>query len=169
MDRDNVLLKCAGVEEAILTTMGIYYLRILPYPAQVTGPILLVQDLVLEDRIHSVDNYVLNKANKEYEAYTSKKNDEPHFPARITMVLPVPCEEEWTAEWHMAVKFLAHVVFLGAYVKTRWWRFLFAPVSGCQLADCPETIIAEMLADDGLNGIHVGKVQVQVFSIRKVV
>lgn len=81
MERDNVLLKCAvskctGVEEAILSTMGFYYLRILPYPAQVTGPILLVQDLVLEDRIHSVDNYVLNKANKEYEAYTSKKNDE---------------------------------------------------------------------------------------------
>lgn len=81
MERDNVLLKCAvskctGVEEAILSTMGFYYLRILPYPAQVTGPILLIQDLVLEDRIHSVDNYVLNKANKEYEAYTSKKNDE---------------------------------------------------------------------------------------------
>lgn len=46
---------------------------------------------------------------------------------------------------------------------------ILAPVSGCQLADFPETIIAEMLADDGLNGIHVGKVQVQVFSIRKVV
>lgn len=81
MERDNVLLKCAvskctGVEEAILSTMGFYYLRILPYPAQVTGPSLLIQDLVLDDRIHSVDNYVLNKANKEYEAYTSKKNDE---------------------------------------------------------------------------------------------
>lgn len=80
MERDNVLLKCAvskctGVEEAILSTMGFYYLRILPYPAQFTGPTLLIQDLVLEDRIHSVDNYVLNKANKEYEAYTSKKND----------------------------------------------------------------------------------------------
>lgn len=81
MERDNVLLKCAvskctGVEEAILSTMGFYYLRILPYPAQVTGPVLLIQDMVLEDRIHSVDTYALNKANKEYEAYTSKKNDE---------------------------------------------------------------------------------------------
>lgn len=81
MERDNVLkcavlLKCTGVEEAILTTMWFYYLRILPYPAQVTGPVLLIQDMVLEDRIHSVDTYALNKANKEYEAYTSKKNDE---------------------------------------------------------------------------------------------
>lgn len=76
MERDNVLLKCAGVEEAMLSVMGFYYLGILPYPAKVTGPILLIQDLELLDRIHSVDTYVLNKANKEYEAYTSKKNDE---------------------------------------------------------------------------------------------
>lgn len=44
---------------------------------------------------------------------------------------------------------------------------VLTPVSGCQLADFPKTILPEMLADDGLNGIHVGKVQVQVFSIRK--
>lgn len=76
MERDNVLLKCAGVEQAILSMVWYYYLRLLPYPAQVTGPILLKKDLVLEDRIHSVDTFALNKAGKEYEVNTSKKNIE---------------------------------------------------------------------------------------------
>lgn len=44
---------------------------------------------------------------------------------------------------------------------------VLTPVSGCQLADFPKTILPEMLTDDGLNGIHVGEVQIQMFSIRK--
>lgn len=72
----NVLSKCTGAEEAILAMLGFYYLAILPYPAQVTGPLLLLQDLVLEDKIHSEDTHALNKARKEFEAYASKKNEE---------------------------------------------------------------------------------------------
>uniref|UniRef100_K1P1T5 Uncharacterized protein n=1 Tax=Magallana gigas TaxID=29159 RepID=K1P1T5_MAGGI len=72
MERDNVLSKCTGAEEAILAMLGYYYLGILPYPAQVTGPLLLLQDLVLEDKIHSGDTNVLNKAKKEFAAYASK-------------------------------------------------------------------------------------------------
>lgn len=44
---------------------------------------------------------------------------------------------------------------------------VLTPVSGCQLADFPKTILPEMLTDDGLNGIHVGEFQIQMFSIRK--
>lgn len=76
MERDNVLSKCTEAEEAILAMLGYYYLGILPYPAQVTGPLLFLQDLVLEDKIHSWDTNVLNKAKKEFEAYASKKNEE---------------------------------------------------------------------------------------------
>lgn len=76
MERDNVLSKCTGAEEAILAMLGHYYLGILPYAAQVTGPLLFLQDLVLEDKIHSADTNVLNKAKKEFEAYASKKNEE---------------------------------------------------------------------------------------------
>lgn len=76
MERDNVLSKCTGAEEAILAMLGYYYLGILPYPAQVTGPLLLLQDLVLEDKIHSGDTNVLNKAKKEFAAYASKTNEE---------------------------------------------------------------------------------------------
>lgn len=36
----------------------------------------LLQDLVLEDKIHSADTNALNKAKKEFEAFASKKNEE---------------------------------------------------------------------------------------------
>lgn len=69
MERDNALLKCTRAE-AILALMEFYHLGILPYPAQVTGPLLL-----LHDRIQSAVTNPLNKAKEEFETYTSKKKE----------------------------------------------------------------------------------------------
>lgn len=55
MKKNNVLFKCGGAEEAIFSMMGFYYLGILTYPSQVTAPLLLLQDFVLEDIIQSAD------------------------------------------------------------------------------------------------------------------
>lgn len=50
-------------------------LGILPYSAQVTVPILLLQEFVLQDRIQRADTNTLNKAEKKFETNTSKKKN----------------------------------------------------------------------------------------------
>lgn len=75
MERDNALLKCTRAE-AILALMEFYHLGILPYPAQVTGPLLLLQEFVLHDRIQSAVTNPLNKAKEEFKTYTSKKKND---------------------------------------------------------------------------------------------
>lgn len=42
---------------------------------------------------------------------------------------------------------------------------VLTPVSGCQLADFPKTILPEMLTNDRMDGINIGEVQVKMFSI----
>lgn len=54
------MLKCMRVE-AILRMMKFDQLGILPYPAQVTVPILLLQEFVLQDRIQRADTNTLQR------------------------------------------------------------------------------------------------------------
>lgn len=68
------MLKCTRVE-AILRMMKFDQLGILPYSAQVTVPILLLQEFVLQDRIQRADTNTLNKAEKKFETNTSKKKN----------------------------------------------------------------------------------------------
>lgn len=68
------MLKCTRAE-AILRMMKFDQLGILPYSAQVTVPILLLQEFVLQDRIQRADTNTLNKAEKKFETNTSKKKN----------------------------------------------------------------------------------------------
>lgn len=76
MEREDAIFKCKDAEEAILALLGLYYLGSLPYPPQITGPLLLLQHLVLEDKVHSGDLPTLQKARKEFTAY--KERSESH-------------------------------------------------------------------------------------------
>lgn len=67
------MLKCMRAE-AILRMMKFDQLGI--YPAQVTVPILLLQEFVLQDRIQRADTNTLNKAKKKFETNTSKKKND---------------------------------------------------------------------------------------------
>lgn len=67
------MLKCTRAE-AILRMMKFDQLGILPYPAQVTVPILLLQEFVLQDRIQRANT--LNKTKKKFETNTSKKKND---------------------------------------------------------------------------------------------
>lgn len=69
------MLKCMRAE-AILRMMKFDQLGILPYSAQVTVPILLLQEFVLQDRIQRADTNTLNKAEKKFETNTSKKKND---------------------------------------------------------------------------------------------
>lgn len=69
------MLKCMRAE-AILRMMKFDQLGILPYPAQVTVPILLLQEFVLQDRIQRADTNTLNKNKKKFETNTSKKKND---------------------------------------------------------------------------------------------
>lgn len=69
------MLKCTRAE-AILRMMKFDQLGILPYSAQVTVPILLLQEFVLQDRIQRADTNTLNKAEKKFETNTSKKKND---------------------------------------------------------------------------------------------
>lgn len=69
------MLKCTRAE-AILRMMKFDQLGILPYSAQVTVPILLLQEFVLQDRIQRADTNTLNKAKKKFETNTSKKKND---------------------------------------------------------------------------------------------
>lgn len=68
------MLKCTRAE-AILRMMKFDQLGILPYSVQVTVPILLLQEFVLQDRIQRADTNTLNKAEKKFETNTSKKKN----------------------------------------------------------------------------------------------
>lgn len=68
------MLKCTRAE-AILRMMKFDQLGILPYSAQVTVPILLLQEFVLQDRIQRADTNTLNKSEKKFETNTSKKKN----------------------------------------------------------------------------------------------
>lgn len=69
------MLKCMRAE-AILRMMKFDQFGILPYPAQVTVPILLLQEFVLQDRIQRADTNTLNKTKKKFETNTSKKKND---------------------------------------------------------------------------------------------
>lgn len=72
------MLKCMRAE-AILRMMKFDQLGILPYPAQVTVPILLLQEFVLQDRIQRADTNTLNKAKKKFETSKKKNNSLDSF------------------------------------------------------------------------------------------
>lgn len=67
------MLKCMRAE-AILRMMKFDQLGI--YPAQVTVPILLLQEFVLQDRIQRADTNTLIKTKKKSETNTSKKKND---------------------------------------------------------------------------------------------
>lgn len=67
------MLKCTRAE-AILRMMKFDQLGILPYPAQVTVPILLLQEFVLQDRIQRADTNT--KTKKKFETNTLKKKND---------------------------------------------------------------------------------------------
>lgn len=48
----------------------------MPYPAPVTGLLLLLQEFVLHDRIQSEVTNPLNKAKEEFVTYTLKKKND---------------------------------------------------------------------------------------------
>lgn len=72
MEKDNAQMH---ESRSNLRMMKFDQLGILPYSAQVTVPILLLQEFVLQDRIQRADTNTLNKAEKKFETNTSKKKN----------------------------------------------------------------------------------------------